>query len=277
MTEDRPSDAELPSGVFELDGDIAVPTRLARGPWSAGAQHGGAPAALLARTIERCDPGPADFVARLTIELLRPVPLAPLTVTARTTRPGKKVQWIEASLTADGVEVARATGLRLRTDDLSLPVPERETRTFGGPAESEAFAITFSADDEREGANMPMGFWNAMDVSLAHGSWVEAGPSAVWFRLRVPVVAGEEPSPLQRVAAAADFGNGVSAALERGKFLFINPDLTIYLHRLPAGEWVGLDARTHAEANGVGLAESALHDEDSRIGRSLQSLLVDRL
>ena len=99
----------------------------------------------------------------------------------------------------------------------------------------------------------------------------------MWFRLRVPVVAGEEPTPLQRVAAAADFGNGVSAALERGRYLFINPDLTITLHRPPAGEWVGLDAVTHAEAHGVGLAESALYDEHGRIGRSVQTLLVDRL
>jgi acyl-coenzyme A thioesterase PaaI-like protein len=270
-------DADLPDAVFHLDGDVAVPTPLARGPWSASAQHGGAPAALLARTVERCDPGPADFVARLTIELLRPVPLEPLTVAARTTRPGKKVQWIEASLSADGVEVARATGLRLRTDELALPVPERETRDFAGPGDSEAFVITFTDDDERDGAVMPVGFWRAMDVHLATGSWTESGPSSVWFRLRVPVVAGEEPSPLQRVAAAADFGNGVSNALERGTYLFINPDLTIYLHRPPDGEWVGLDARTHAEANGVGLAESALHDEHGRIGRSLQSLLIDRL
>jgi acyl-coenzyme A thioesterase PaaI-like protein len=263
--------------VFHVEGDTASPTPIARGPWSASAQHGGAPAALLARTLERCDPGPADFVARLTIELLRPVPLVPLTVAARTTRPGKKVQLVEATLSADGVEVARATALRLRTAELALPVPERERRAFPGPEESPGFAISFSADDERDGAVMPEGFWNAMDVRLATGSWVEAGPSAVWFRLRIPVVAGEEPSPLQRVAAAADFGNGVSAALERGRYLFINPDLTIYLHRQPTGEWVGLDARTHAEANGVGLAESALHDEGGRIGRSLQSLLVDRL
>jgi hypothetical protein len=112
---------------------------------------------------------------------------------------------------------------------------------------------------------------------MARGSWTETGPGAVWFRLRQPVVAGEEVSPLQRAAAAADFGNGVSAALERGRYLFINPDLTIYLHRLPVGEWVAIDAVTHAESHGVGVAESVLVDEGGRIGRSVQALLVDRL
>jgi hypothetical protein len=263
---------DLPEAVFHLDGTRAIPTAVARGPWSEHAQHGGGPAALLAGLVEQCDPGPASFVARLTIELLRPVPLAPLEVQARTIRPGKKVQLIEASLSADGVEVARATGLRLRTADLALPVPPPAPLSIGSVEESTPFEITFAA-----GVDMPLGFWDAVEVRQARGSWTEAGEATVWFRLRLPIVAGEEPSQLQRVAAAADFGNGVSAALERGKYLFINPDLTISLHRLPVGEWVALDAVTAAEANGVGMAESALFDEQGRIGRSIQSLLVDRL
>jgi hypothetical protein len=263
---------DLPEAVFHLDGTRAIPTAVARGPWSEKAQHGGAPAALLARLVEQCDPGPASFVARLTIELLRPVPLAPLEIQARTIRPGKKVQWIEATLAADGVDVARATGLRLRTEDLALPVPAPAPLPIAGPDASKRFEITFAAD-----ADMPLGFWDSVEVRQARGSWTESGDATVWFRLRLPIVAGEEPSPLQRVAAAADFGNGVSAALERGKYLFINPDLTISLHRLPVGEWVALDAVTAAEANGVGMAESALYDEQGRIGRSVQLLLVDRL
>jgi hypothetical protein len=145
------------------------------------------------------------------------------------------------------------------------------------PDESEGFDL-FPGDPEgRPGADWGIGFWLAVEVRMARGSWIEMGPGAVWFRLRQPIVAGEEVSPLQRAAVAADFGNGVSAALERGRYLFINPDLTIYLHRHPVGEWVGIDAVTHAEAHGVGVAESALHDEGGRIGRSIQSLLVDRL
>jgi Thioesterase-like superfamily len=256
--------------VFELDGDRLVPSELARGPWSPDAQHGGPPAALLARAIERADPGPAPFVARLTVEFLRPVPLAPLTVQTRTVRPGRRVQWLEASLVADDVEVARASAVRLRVDPgLALPVPDPEASTVPRPASGSPYVIQFP--------NTSVGFWQAMELRVAAGSFAEVGEATIWFRLVVPVVADEEPTPLQRVAAAADFGNGVSAALERGRYLFINPDLTIHLHRGPVGEWVALEARTHAEANGVGLAESALHDERGRIGRSLQSLLLDRL
>jgi len=257
--------------VFELDGDVARPTALARGPWSPHAMHGGAPAALLARTVERHDPGPATFVARMTIDLLRPVPLAPLTVVARTSRPGKRVQWVEAALMADGVEVVRASALRLRTaDDLDLPLPAPPGPQLPLPGASKPFEIQFAPDK-------PVGFWAAMDVRQAAGSWTEPGPGAVWFRLRVPIVAGEMPTPLQRVAAAADFGNGVSAALPRGEYLFINPDLSIHLHRCPAGEWIGLDATTAAEPVGVGLARSTLHDEQGPIGTALQALLVDHL
>ena len=256
--------------VFHLDGERAVPSELARGPWSMDAQHGGAPAALLARALERADPGPARFVARLTVELLRPVPLAPLTVHTETVRPGRKVQWLEARLDADGREVARATALRLRVDeDLDLPVPAPDGSPLRPPDESEPYAIQFPRAD--------VGFWTAMQLRIARGSFEETGSATIWFRLAVPLVAGEEPTPLQRVATAADFGNGVSTALERGRYLFINPDLTISLHRDAVGEWVALDARTFAEAHGVGIAESALYDQQGRIGRAVQSLLVDRL
>jgi hypothetical protein len=261
---------DLPDAVFHVDGDRVVPTELARGPWSPDAQHGGGPAALLARAVERCDPGPADFVSRLTIELLRPVPLEPLEISARTTRPGKKVQWIDATMVAGDVEVARAHALRIRTDDtLALPVIDSEPLAIPGPEQAPQFALNFNETQQQ------LGFWRVMEMRMATGSWMEPGPATVWFRLAVPMVAGEEPTPLQRVAAAADFGNGISGALERGNYLFINPDLTISLHRLPVGEWVALEAMTHAEANGVGLAESALHDEQGRIGRSIQSLLID--
>jgi hypothetical protein len=115
-----------------------------------------------------------------------------------------------------------------------------------------------------------------MEMRQARGSWLEKGPAAVWFRLQVPIVAGEDTSPLQRVAAAADFGNGISSTLERGAYLFINPDLTIYLHDQPTTEWVGLDAASAIEPFGIGLASGVLHDERGVIGRSLQGLLVDR-
>jgi hypothetical protein len=102
------------------------------------------------------------------------------------------------------------------------------------------------------------------------------GPSAVWFRMHYPLVAGEEPSPLQRVAVAADSSNGISAVLDFRRYLFVNSDLTINLLRVPRGEWICIDARTHLGPSGGGLAESRIFDAEGLIGRATQSLTVRR-
>jgi hypothetical protein len=256
---------QLPDAVFHRDGDLFVPTELARGPWDPNAQHGGPSGALLARLVEQHDAGPPAHVVRMTIELLRPVPMQPLELRARTLRPGKKVQIVEASVLAGDSEVVRATALRIRLADVEFADPPDDRLAPGPGALRERF--------ENVGG---LNFGFAMEMSLARGEVGVPGPAAVWFRLAVPVVAGEETTPLMRVAAAADFGNGISGAVSWDQFLFINPDLTIYLHRLPAGEWVGLDARTWPTHEGVGVADAALFDERGRIGRSVQALLLDR-
>jgi hypothetical protein len=259
--------------VFEVDGDVAVPTELARGPWSPHAQHGGAPSALLAGRLEHFDPGPATFPARFTLELMRPVPLAPLRIERRTIRPGKKVQLVQGSLLAGDVEVVRATLLRLREH----PVDFAEEPVAGnyvpmpppGPGEPLLGRGAFT---------IGTGFWNTVDVSRVDDrAWGRPGPADMWLRLTVPIVAGEETTPFQRVAAAGDFGNGVAAAFDRERYSCINPDLTITLHRLPVGEWVGLDSATYPERDGFGVAESVLHDEAGRIGRGIQTVLIDEL
>jgi hypothetical protein len=253
---------DLPDAVFHADGDSFVPTDLARGPWDPNAQHGGAPAALLARAVERFEPSTTQ-VARLTIELLRPVPLMPLRVETTMLRPGKKVQLVGASLFAGDTEVVRASAWRIRTADIPYPPAPDERLEPGPDAPPETFEMEY------------VSFGRAMDVIRAKGVFGEPGPAAVWFRLRRPVVAGEETSPLMRVAAAADFGNGISGVVTWDEHLFINPDLTIALHRMPTGEWIGLDAVTWPSDLGVGVAEAALYDTDGRIGRSLQTLILD--
>jgi hypothetical protein len=261
-----------PQYVFEVDGDVAVPTELARGPWSPHAQHGGAPSALLAGLLEDFDLGTATFPARFTLELMRPVPLTPLRITRQTIRPGKKVQLVQGSLFADDVEVVRATLLRLREQPVVFAeeavAGEYEAMAPPGPGEPMIGRGAFS---------IGTGFWNTVEVSRIGGDWLQPGPHDMWLRLTVPIVAGEEISPFQRVAAAGDFGNGVAAAFDRERYSCINPDLTITLHRLPVGEWVGLDAATYPEPNGYGVAESVLHDEQGRIGRGIQTVLVEEL
>ena len=117
------------------------------------------------------------------------------------------------------------------------------------------------------------GYGDLIENRLAEGRYFD-GPCAAWFRLRHPLVAGEVPSPYQRVAVAADSGNGISAVLDLQRYTFVNSDLTINLLRRPAGEWVCLEARTHLGSNGCGLAESALYDRQGLIGRATQSLAI---
>ena len=193
------------------------------------------------------------------------MPLQPIEVRARTMRPGKKVQLVEASLLAGETEVVRATGLRIRVADSSSP-----TRPTTGSRRGRATL------PRAVRARRPVNFGVAMEMTWRAARSVCPGRRRCGSGSRVPVVAGEETTPLMRVAAAADFGNGISGVVDWDEHLFINPDLTIYLHRQPAGEWVGLDARTWPTHEGVGIAEAALYDEGGRIGRSVQSLLLDR-
>ena len=93
------------------------------------------------------------------------------------------------------------------------------------------------------------GYHTAMDYRFVSGDFVEHGPAVAWMRMRVPLVAGEEPSPLTRVLAAADSGNGVSSTLDWHHWLFVNVDLTVHLNRMPRGEWVCLDAITVPECD----------------------------
>jgi acyl-coenzyme A thioesterase PaaI-like protein len=245
-----------------------LPTELARGPWDPGAQHGGAPAALIARAVEQTESAVPMDVVRVTYEFLRPVPLTALDLQTRVLRPGRRVQLIEATLHADEQEVARATALRIRSADVPTPETDPEPPAHGGPAAS---APIHMPAFER---GPTMFARDGMEVRFARGAFADVGPAFAWFRLQAPLVAGEEPSPLQRLAAAGDFGNGIATAVSWATHVFINPDLTLYVERLPEGEWIGLDAATLISAGGAGLATATIFDRRGAVGRSAQSLLV---
>ena len=114
---------------------------------------------------------------------------------------------------------------------------------------------------------------DSVEIRCVTGSGGQ-GPCAAWFRLCRPLVSGETPSPLQHLAAAGDFGNGISAALSWDEYLFINPDLTLYVEREPIGEWICLSSETRISPDGIGVAESVLYDTRGRVGRATQALLV---
>jgi hypothetical protein len=267
------------TSLFEPAGaDRWTPTELARGPWDPGACHGGPVSALLARAVERVGVDtPVDWqVARLTIELLRPVPVGiPLHLSSAVERDGRKVSIVAASLHADDVEVARVRSLRIRAKTLALPddavqpLPDPP----GSPTDGVTHRVTWAVDDH-------VAFHkDACEHRFTEGAWDAPGPVGVWIRLLVPVVADEVPTGVQRAAAAADFGNGVSGGLPFERFTFINPDLTVHLLRPPVGEWIGMRTASHygspTVSSGAGFAESALYDADGRLGRSVQSLILD--
>ncbi|MBX6749239.1 MAG: thioesterase family protein [Micromonosporaceae bacterium] len=241
-------------------------TPYTRGPWDAGSQHAGPPAALLGRAVER-QVGRDDMrVVRLAFDIVRPVPIGRLSVSTRVVRAGRSVAIVESELIPDGEPTAmRVTAMLIRTETAVAPAV-----SYGGPPEF--------PDGTAEEAFFPVpydvGYHTAMEYRFAAGSFLAPGPATCWMRMRVPLVEGEEPSPLSRVLVAADSGNGVSSVLDWRRYLFINPDLTVHLHRYPTGEWVCLDARTWIDPDGVGLAEAAVYDRTGALGRTAQSLFV---
>lgn len=322
-------DTQSAGSLFVPVGDRWLPTDLARGPWSPDALHGGPVAALVARAVEllageqdpepdRTMPGkgsgdkPHDptvqapdaahrldtmMAARLTVELLRPVPVAPLTVTAKVTRPGRKVKLLDVRVSVEGRDVvwARAVLLRQRAEPHwpaeegapNASAPNIHTSSTRATSTSEPGTSILEAPGAPPGPEhgtpgrglsdaYPAFHTSGAELRFIDGTFDTLGPGTVWVRLRVPVVPGELPSALQRAAAAADFGNGVSAVLPFDQWRFLNPDLTVVLHRPPQGEWVGLQARTELGPPGVGVATSVLWDAHATVGSATQTLVVER-
>jgi len=200
-------------------------------------------------------------VGRITLEILRPVPLAPLALHVETARPGRSVELLEVSLSGPEGELIRARAWRVQAGELELDQQEPPPPGPEAGAHGEFFAT-----------GQDVGYHTAIEYRFVEGGFLEPGPATVWMRPRVPLVAGERTTPLERVLVTADSGNGVSAALDWRQTIFINTDLTVHLVREPVGEWVCLDAVTHVD--GLGMADSALYDERGRIGRAVQTLLV---
>ena len=274
-----------------------VPTARAGSPWADGIVHGGPPAGLLARAVEQLAGAPEMHVARLTIDLFRPVPNQPLAVAARSVREGRRIHVVEASLLADGVEVCRASGLLLRHAPLAPPPgadgsstppgPDGiETTPLGGsrghsargPAEARASGGEHipAAGDHAPPRPMRPGFHTTVEAR-----WVsrpgEGGAAVAWLRTPVPLVAGEELTPLVRVAALADFVNPLSGAGARAGAGFINVDSSIHLHRLPRGEWIGMHVERTVGPDGIGVAHAVLYDTAGPVGRCTQTALANEL
>ena len=196
--------------LFEPEGQGHRSASLARGPWDGRMMHGGAPAALLARAIEAAEPGSDLVVTRLTIDLLGPVPLGRVDVEASVVRPGRRFQVVDAALSADGRTACLVRAVRMRRAEL----PEAAVSPRGGvadplpPPEAGSALVPFVVG---EGEYFYPDACEIRHVAGERGS----GALAAWIRLRGELVPGEQPSPLARVAAAADFANGLAGSASR--------------------------------------------------------------
>lgn len=234
------------------------------GPWSPLTQHLGPPSALLVRAMEQLPCTAPMTIARVTVEILGPVPVAELSVTASVDRPGRSVELLVGELSANGRVAVRARAWRIVQSDTTA-VATTIDEPLPPPSEGRVMA-------RPEGWHA--GYLDVMEWRTLKGSLGEPGPATVWARQQVPLVGDEEPTGLQRLLTLADSGNGVSSLLDPRKWLFINAELTVHVHREPVGEWVALDAATAIGPDGVGTAVSVLHDLSGAVGRGAQALLI---
>ena len=256
----EPTAFYLPVGNGRFESTLAT-----AGPWSAVAQHGGPPSALITRAFERLEPDPNQRLARLTVEILRPVPVRPVTVIARILRPGRRVALLEGSLRVDGEDYLLARAWRIGRP--ATPTPVSGARA-GSPALPGA-----APPPAWEGA-FTDGYMRAIEVRQTSGVFAGAGPGAAWMRARIALVEGEEPSAFQRAVIVADSGSGVSQGVDYRRWLAINVELTLSFHRDPVGEWIHLDSNTAVAAEGTGRTDTVLGDGEGEFGRAIQTLMV---
>jgi hypothetical protein len=255
--------------IFIREDDRYLPTERARSPWSDTMVHGGPVAGLLAHGIERFAAGPEMRLVRLTVDLFRPAPMTALTLAVRSARDGRRIHAIDASLLADGVEVARASGLLLRVAEMPGHVTGPAPTLPPGPDTIEPRPLVGDNAAPRR-----TGFHTTVEFRRARAR--EGAPVLAWIHMPVPLIRGEELTPLVRVAACADFVNPLAGGSRPGGVGFINTDSTVHLHRQPAGEWLGLEVTRTIEA-GIGIATAVLYDQEGPIGRGTQCALANAM
>lgn len=251
------------------------------GPWSAELQHGGPPTALLVRLAEQLAAGASgrtDLVAaRVAAEFLAPVPVAPLEVSGRVLRLARSAVLISAELAVDGRPCLQARVWFLAENGApAAPRPGPLETSSSGEAVPANEPAEDPAEDPAELPDYGMdGFPYAehLEWRVVSGKARQPGPADVWVRARVPLVLGERPSTLQRLALVADSASGVSSLLDWDDWSFANVDLDVHLMRQSQDDWVRMQAVSQVGA-GLGLARSTLSDRAGVVGAGLQTLLI---
>lgn len=253
--------------IYRVDDDRAETSPDAAGPWDSTMQHGSAPAALVTWAAGAIPTVAPMQIVRVTIDLLRPVPVAPLTVETEVLREGRKIQLCAIRLLAEDVVVVRATVLKVRADQLPLPSDIADAQIDVPPPEQ-------GQPMEPVFARNP--FVTGLSVSAVRGGFLKLGPGAIWYRIDRPIVEGAAISQIMRAVVAADFCNGTSSVLDFDKWTFLNADLTVSLARAPVGDWILLNAETWIGPDGAGIAAGRLGDSSGYFGRAVQSLVIEK-
>jgi hypothetical protein len=257
---------ELPGALYLPAGDDWFEaTGLTIGPWSAQAQHGGPPAALLTRAVERAGGIAGGQTVRLAFDILGPVPVDRVRVTSRVLRPGRRVELVEATLDAGDRPLMRVTAWRTRTAE-GAPA---------GPAEPAPHGPEDGTPGDLHFFGQEVAYHRALDWRVVHGDFTTPGPAAAWTRPLCALVEGEPMTPLEHLMVMTDASSGLSSELDWATTSFANVDLVVALRRSPRGEWLATDAATHLGGTGTAQCFAALYDADGLVGRSSQSLLVE--
>jgi hypothetical protein len=254
--------------LFHRDGDLFVPTERTQGPWAMGFQFGGAPAALVAHVVEAIPTLVPLDVARLTVDLLRPVPIQPIEARAQVRREGKRVQVVDVSLFADNVEVVTARALRLRRGDLAgIELPGGASRV--GPPAVPAYEHTSPLQANQVGTGMR----GVLEYALTPGHQIFVDPT--WVRLAIPLVDDDPLTPLERMAYVADSCSGFGHPFGQ-PITGINADLSLSVVRPCEGEWLCIEGTGWTSELGIGMSQVTLSDERGVVGGVSLSRLVDR-
>lgn len=259
-----------PTALFTGRRGLFEPTELTRGGWSDDAQHGSPPSGLLARAVERVPTRVPMQVVRITIDLFREVPLAPLSVHTDVVRDGRRIQVVEATLHTDETPVGHALALKIRSGEVPLDPPDTDV-LLPSPADLPRLDVrtAIHADDHRFRFHT-----DAVEIRSIDQSFFRRGEGRSWLRLLHPVVEGETPSPFVTAATLADVANGNSTVLDVERWVYVNPDITLYLHRPPTTEWVGMVSLAYEQPTGIGMTDTVLYDERGRIGRIAQAQVL---
>lgn len=252
-----------PPAFFVPDGDRFLPTDRARGPWNPESLSGWVMMGLLAHATESHLPE-GFHVARLTVDMFRPPPFAPASVRTEIVRSGSRIRIVDAVLTVEGQDVARSTATMVRFGDLpdgsiwepppsSIPAPESVTPV--------------------EGTNARARSWDIRHVGAPMG---QAGRRVAWLRQTAPLIEGTDTSAFVRLATQSDYTNPFANSGDRG-LVYINADVTLYLHRPVEGEWLGLEVTSHRAEQGIALGLCRVYDRRGEAGYTAASAISNRL